>query len=356
MTRISRTNSIHSSIGSPAQPKGKLNKQHAIAPRTSNDIKNRKPSKRQFEDAESPDGKSPSNHNNASNINQQPTPNSSVSCSVSSHQSVIAEANEEADSASHRSKSETSQKHTTDNTKFKQRSLTKSPTKVKKSFTRKMSMKKNKPSETKLSQKQILKDRDQSSETKEKREKKGAGKRKVPTIRVNADEEESFDFNENLAVRAFRGQLGDWLQDEFDEIMKLVQERAGAARYGKERGSPSSSRNANGASSRRDGDHAEDDQEKESGSNKKRTDQNDRQSSQAPDSSKSLTDSLQSSEQQSQESISIQSSAGGDQQHDRAGIQAQTLSVSREPSPRISNRGSRQASRQRAKQKQGESS
>ena len=157
-------------------------------------------------------------------------------------------------------------------------------------------------------------------------------------------------------MRAFRGQLGDWLQDEFDEIMKLVQERAGAARYGKERGSPSSSRNANGASSRRDGDHAKDDQEKESGSNKKWTDQNDRQSSQGPDSSKSLTDSLRSSEQQSQESISIQSSAGGDQRHDRAGIQAQTLSVSREPSPRISNRGSRQASRQKAKQKQGESS
>ena len=54
-----------------------------------------------------------------------------------------------------------------------------------------MSKKKTKSSETKLSQKQILKDRDQSYETKEK---KSAGKRKVPTISVNADEEESFDF------------------------------------------------------------------------------------------------------------------------------------------------------------------
>ena len=132
MTRVSRANSIRSSIGSPAQPKGKLNNQHPIAPRKSTDIKNRKPSKRQLEDAESPDSKSPSNRNEASNMNQQPTPNSSVSCSMSSHRSVIAEANEEADSASQHSKSETSQKHTTDNAKFKQRSLTKSPTKVKK--------------------------------------------------------------------------------------------------------------------------------------------------------------------------------------------------------------------------------
>jgi len=99
-----------------------------------------------------------------------------------------------------------------------------------------------------------------------------AGKRKVPTISVNADE--AFDFNQNAAVRAFREQLEEVLQEEFDEIMKLMQERAGggvagegAARYGKKRGSPYSSRNANGAgaSSRRDGDHEKDDQGKESG-------------------------------------------------------------------------------------------
>ena len=48
-------------------------------------------------------------------------------------------------------------------------------------------------------------------------------------------------------MKAFRGQLGEWLKDEFDDVMKLMQR----------------SRNGAGASSQRDGEHAKGDQEKE---------------------------------------------------------------------------------------------